>query len=199
LEVITVVIKSFKDASYNAARAGDSIEDSARFIYEQCPTFLDNKPEEIMAEIIDGIMLRYSERHPAKVYLRVDNNLVLCKGKIPEKGEKLEVSVYSAFAMSQQQHGQLKNTDPALHSINGNLRTAFNKYKKNVITAIEKAIRNIIDPTEKTRATTQDFAVWIVSEFDTIKTRCKNAKARGDETADLALLDRQMKAFFSTK
>jgi hypothetical protein len=194
-----MVLRSIKDASYNAAKAGDSIEDSARFIFEQCPTFLDSKPEEVMAEIVDGIMLRYSERHPAKVYLRVDNNLVLCKGKIPEKGEKLEVSVFSAFAMSQQQHGQLKNIDPALHSINGSVRTAFNKYKNNVVRAIEKAIRNIVNPAEKTRAATQDFAVWIVSEFDTIKTRCKNARARGDETADLALLERQMKAFFSAK
>lgn len=195
-----MTIKSFKDASYNAAKAGDSIEDSARFIYEKCPTFLDNKPEDVMEEIIEGIMLRYSERHPAKVYLRVDNNLVLCKGKLPEKGEKLEVSVYSAFAMSQQEHGQLKNVDPALHKVNGDVRTAFNKYKKNVITAIEKSIRKLINPNEeRTRAATQDFAVWVVSALDDMKTRCKNAKARGDATADLALLDRQIKAFTSAK
>jgi hypothetical protein len=195
-----MTIKSFKDASYNAAKAGDSIEDSARFIYEKCPTFLDSKPEDVMQEIIEGIMLRYSERHAPKTYLRVENNLVLCKGKIPEKGEKLEVSVYSAFALSQQEHGQLKNTDPALHKINGDMRTAFNKYKKNVITAIEKSIRKLINPEgERTRAATQDFAVWVVSALDDMKTRCKNAKARGDATADLALLDRQIKAFMSAK
>jgi len=35
--------------------------------------------------------------------------------------------------------------------------------------------------------------------LDDMKTRCKNAKARGDATADLALLDRQIKAFMSAK
>ena len=194
-----MTIKSYKDASYNAAKAGDTVADSAKFIFDNCPTFLDSPPDDVMAEIVDGIMLRYSERHPAQTYLRVDGNLVLCKGKVTEKGEKVEVNIFSVMAYSQQQHGQMKNTDPLLHGIHSKWRTTFNKYKANVLGAIRKAIKQLIDPTERTRAATADFAVWILSEMDEIKTRCKNAKARGDATADLALLDRQIKAFFAVK
>ena len=194
-----MTIRSYKDASYNAAKAGDSVAESAKFINDNCPTFLDGAPEEVMSEVVDGILLRYSERHPAQTYLRVDGNLVLCKGKVPEKGEKLEVSIFSAMSYSQQQHGQMKNTDPMLYAVHGKLRTDFNKYKSNVLGSIRKAIKQLIDPTDRTRAAMADFAVWIVSEFETIKTRCKNAKARGDATADSALLDRQIKAFFAVK
>jgi hypothetical protein len=39
---------------------------------------------------------------------------------------------------------------------------------------------------------------WLYNDkgvFDTMKTRCKNAKAKGDEFADVAKLDKAISAF----
>jgi hypothetical protein len=88
------IIKSYRDAAYSAALATDTVVDSAKFVHGQCPTFLDDAPEEVVNELNEGFMLRYSETHPSKTYCRIDGNVVEnAKGK-----EKIEVSIY--FAMS---------------------------------------------------------------------------------------------------
>ena len=60
------IIKSYRDAAYSAALATDTVVDSAKFVHGQCPTFLDDAPEEVVNELNEGFMLRYSETHPPR-------------------------------------------------------------------------------------------------------------------------------------
>lgn len=192
-------IKSHKDAAYQAAKANDSLSEAARFVFEKCPTILDGIPDDVLADLNEGWMLRYSEKHPEQVYIRVDGNLVLPTGKVPEKAEKVGVSIYSAMSYSQQMFGQLKNTDPALHGVIKTVRDAWSKYRKNRQTDLLRAVRELVNGGKRDRAVTDDFAVYIVKHLENAVTRCKNAAARGDTSADLPLLERQIKAFWSTK
>ena len=45
---------NFKDAAYKAVLAGESLNAVARWINEKCPTFLDEVPAEIKAELKSG-------------------------------------------------------------------------------------------------------------------------------------------------
>ena len=49
--------------------------------------------------------------------------------------------------------------------------------------SLKTAIRRL-NPETRQRAATDDFAVWVNKAMDNIITRCKNASARGDVTAE---------------
>jgi hypothetical protein len=119
------IIKSYRDAAYSAALATDTVVDSAKFVHGQCPTFLDDAPEEVVNELNEGFMLRYSETHPSKTYCRIDGNVVEnAKGK-----EKIEVSIYFAMSYTAQAFGALRNEDPQMHAIIKGWRDAWSKYQ----------------------------------------------------------------------
>jgi hypothetical protein len=81
-------IKSHKDAAYQAAKANDALQDAAKFVFDHCPTVLDGMPDDVKADLNDGWMLRYSEKHPEQIYVRVDGNLILAKRQSTRKGRK---------------------------------------------------------------------------------------------------------------
>lgn len=193
-----MTIKSFKDAAYQAAKANDSIEESARFVFDKCPTVLESIPDDVKVELDDGWMLRHHEKHPEKLYIRVDGNLAIPSGKVPEKVEKVLVSVYSAMSYSQQAFGQLRNSDPELHRVVNERRKMWSKYRKNRKDDLFRAVRDLITG-EKSKAPVENFDVYIVKHIDAAMTRCKNSVARGDATADQGLLEKQIKAFWSAK
>lgn len=193
-----MTIKSFKDAAYQAAKANDSIEDAARFVFDKCPTVLESMPDDVKTELDEGWMLRHNEKHPEKLYIRVDGNLVIPSGKVPEKAERVAVSVYSAMSYSQQAFGQLRNSDPELHRVINERRKMWSKYRKNRKDDLFRAIRSLVTG-ESSKAPVDNFDVYIVKHIDAAMTRCKNSVARGDATADLGLLEKQIKAFWSAK
>jgi len=187
-------LKSYRDAAYSAALATDTVVDSARFVYEHCPTFLVDAPEEVVSELDDGWMLRFSEKHPAKTYSRIDGNVVEnAKGK-----EKIEVSIYFAMSYTAQAFGALRSEDPQMHSIVKGWRDAWSKYRSNRMGDLKREIKRLVEG-PRTRTPTKLFAEVVGDVLDGLVTRCKNAKARGDDTADLDLLHRQVAAFKSAK
>ena len=189
-----MVIRSAKDAAYSAAKASDTVADSAKFLYEMCPTFLEEVPQDLANEIDEGLMLRKSELRPAKVYSRIDGNLVEgAKGK-----EKIEVSMFFAMSYTPQAFGALRTEDPQLHEIIKDWRNDWSKYRSNKMGDIKRAIRNMLKG-PRVRGETTAFTKYVADTLDTMVTRGKNAKARGDETVDLDLLSRQIAAFKATK
>ena len=51
------------------------------------------------------------------------------------------------------------------------------------MTDMQTAIRRL-NPESRTRTATDNYDVWVVKALDNILTRCRNAAARGDVTAD---------------
>ena len=196
--------KSLKDAAYQAARSIEGVEASARYVLSQCPTFSTEQPEEVMEQLDSGWLLRHSELNPPKVYfLSPDGkNWVLpSDGVVPEKSAKKEIGVVFAMSFTPQAFGTLKNTDSALYQILLPIRTAWSKYKSNrkgdLIRQIKKIERE--QSGEVVRQPSKAFEEYLADTLSNMITRCKNAKARGDDTANLDLLNRRIAAFKSAK
>lgn len=168
------VVKSYKDAAYQGATIGERMATVAQFVVTQCPTFLDEVPKEVKAELTEGWAVRWQELNPATEY---------SPEWIPKKGGGMVATLAFALSYSQQAFGQLKNEDPIKHGVIKDIRDKFNKYCSNRMKDLKKAVRDL-NPETRTRAQSDDFATYLDKVMDTIKTRCKNAVARNDATAD---------------
>jgi hypothetical protein len=121
---------------------------------------------------------------------------------LPKMPELVNIGVDYAFSFTQQQAGKLKEThNPTLHKIVADIRTRCNKYETTTFAKLQAEGNKILK--ERKGETTQRkgnlaFMEWLYNDkgvFDTMKTRCKNAKAKGDEFADVAKLDKAISAF----
>ena len=170
-----LAISSLKDAGYQSAAAGERMEIIARFVVEKCPTFLDEVPTEVKAELQEGWAVRWQELNPAKHY---------SADWVPvESNGTYEASLAFALSYSQQAFGRLRTDDPLRHKVVGEIRTKFSKYCHNRMADLQTAVRRL-NPTSRQRSDTDDFNVWVNKALDNIITRCRNASARGDATAN---------------
>lgn len=171
----SVKIASLKDAGYQSAAAAERIAAIAQYVIEKCPTFLEEVPKEAKDELSQGWGLRWQELNPAQQY---------SADWVPvEKDGAVEVSLAFAMSYSQQAFGQLKAEEPLKHAAIKKVRDAFNKYCHNRMADLKTAIRRL-NPETRQRSATDDYAVWVDKALDNIITRCRNAAARGDVTAD---------------
>ena len=168
------VIDNLKSAGYQSAIADERLSHVAKYVLDVCPSILDEVPAEVKSQLVEGWALRWQELNPAKRYN---------SEWIPDPKGGNELTLAYAMSFSQQQFGQLRQSDPVKHGVINNIRTPFNKYASYKMKGLLKAIRNL-NPETRERGATDDFATYINKVMDTIKTRCKNAKARGDSTAD---------------
>jgi hypothetical protein len=168
------VVKSFKDAAIISATLSERMATVAQFIVTQCPNFLDDVPKEVKAELHEGWAVRWQELNPAVEY---------STEWVPKKGGGFVATLAFALSYSQQAFGQLKNEDPVKHGVIKGVRDKFNKYTSNRMKDLKKAVRDL-NPETRTRTQSDNFATFIEKTMDNIKTRCKNAVAREDSTAD---------------
>jgi hypothetical protein len=186
-----VEIVSLKDASYQGCISAERGVSIGRFIHEKCPTFLDSIPDEIKAEIEEGQMLRYNELNPAQHYTQ---DWVPC-----EEGTKgsQRIDINHVMSFSSQAFGNFRNDDPVKHGIHKGWRDGWGTYKSNRLGDLKKYVRQYLASLTgkvRERAPTKDFAVWLKEEIDTIKSRAKTAKSRGDTTVDDAVVNAIAKA-----
>lgn len=182
------VVKSYKDAAYQGATIGERMATVAQFVVTQCPAFLDEVPKEVKAELTEGWAVRWQELNPATEY---------SPEWIPKKGGGMVATLAFALSYSQQAFGQLKNEDPVKHGVIKDIRDKFNKYSHNRMKDLKKAVRDL-NPETKTRAQSDNFANYIEKTMDNIKTRCRNAVARNDATADELKTRMAVQAFMDT-
>ena len=168
------VVKSFKDAAIISATLSERMATVAQFIVTQCPNFLDDVPKEVKAELHEGWAIRWQELNPAVEY---------STEWVPKKSGGFVATLAFALSYSQQAFGQLKNEDPVKHGVIKGVRDKFNKYTSNRMKDLKKAVRDL-NPETRTRTQSDNFATFIEKTMDNIKTRCKNAVAREDSTAD---------------
>ena len=183
-------IASLKDAGYQAAKHGEGMAQVARYVLEECPSFLDGIPDEVKAQLREGQALRWQELNPAIRYT---------PDWIPSKDGGTEVSLAYCMSYSQQAFGQLKNENPVQHGIIKGVRDKFNKYSSNVMGDLYRAVRRLTaEGQEKTKAATKNYTEFLSDMFDSCKSRCKTAKARGDASApDEVKLRQAIDAFYA--
>lgn len=170
--------------------------------------FPDNVSDEDTLSIRQGYKRKHSELNPATQYCIVEgkylkvSDMQLQGIELPKNPELVNIGVDYAFSFTQQQAGKLKEThNPVLHKIVADIRTRCNKYETTTFAKLQAEGNKILK--ERKGETTQRkgnlaFMEWLYNDkgvFDTMKTRCKNAKAKGDEFADVAKLDKAISAF----
>ena len=183
-------VASLKDAGYQAAKHGEGMAQVARFVLDECPTFLDGVPDEVKAQLREGHALRWQELNPAVRYTA---------DWVPAKDGGTEVTLAYCMSYSQQAFGQLKNENPVQHGIIKGVRDKFNKYSSNVMGDLTRAIRRLLsEGQEKTKSATKNYTEFLSDMFTTCKSRCKTANARGDASAPSEIKLRQaIDAFYA--
>jgi len=170
--------------------------------------FPDNVSDEDTLAIRQGYKRKHSELNPPTQYCIVEgkylkvSDMQLQGIELPKNPEVVNIGVDYAFSFTQQQAGKLKEThNPVLHKIVADIRTRCNKYETTTFAKLQAEGNKILK--ERKGEVTQRkgnlaFMEWLYNDkgvFDTMKTRCKNAKAKGDEVADVAKLDKAISAF----
>ena len=170
-----VTINTFKDAGYQGAKSGETMEKVAQFVISKCPDFLNSYSDEVGAELKSGWALRWQELHPATVY---------SDEWIPNPKGLHNVTLAFCMSYSQQAFGQIKTDNPVKHGVIKGIRDDFSKYVSNRMSDLKRAVRKELDK-GKVRERIQ-AKVWTDFEkdtFDGMKARCKTALARNDATA----------------
>jgi len=195
-------ITSFKDGAYKQAVANDRMRGVARYVMDQSKGFPETVPDEVKEQLYDGYRLRFNEVNKAERYAIVNDHYLLIDGSNPaleDEREKVVVGVDYAFSFSQQQYGKLKNENPYLHAIIKSWRDKVNTYCSNRLGDLKRQARTILNEGKtKERGATLDFNQRVVEVFkgdQGLIVKCKNAKSRGDETANEAKLKLAVDAF----
>lgn len=208
--VFTGTIKGVSDGGYEQARLHGFTRSLIKSMMALIPglgSSDDAISDEIKTELRKGYALRWNEENPARYFVAADGNWVECESEEKmlshKKAEKFTLSVHTAFGYTQQAFGALKTEEPLKHSLIKETRDKFNKYVSNRIRDLNgyaKKIYNEENGIARERAPTALFTEWLMgaddkSALSVMRQRCINAKAKGDETADIAKLDKAIAAF----
>ena len=140
--------------------------------------------DEHKAALSDGFRLRFNSNNPAKAYSKEGEDVYV--PLVTTKEGAVCIGVEVAMAYTTHAFGQLKGTRPNFHGIIKDWRDRFSTYasqKLGRLIAAIKAIENENAGITKPRSVNKEFAVFVVKTLDYIKTRNKNARAKGDTTS----------------
>jgi hypothetical protein len=170
-----VSINTFKDAGYQGAKSGETMEKVAQFVISKCPDFLNSYSDEVGAELKSGWALRWQELHPAVVY---------SDEWIPNPKGLHNVTLAFCMSYSQQAFGQIKTDNPVKHGVIKGIRDDFSKYVSNRLSDLRRAVNKELNkgkPRERVQA--KEWEKYEKDTFDAMKARCKTALARNDASA----------------
>jgi hypothetical protein len=179
-------ISSIKDGAYKQAVASDRMRSVAKFVLENSKGFPETVQDEVKEQLYDGYRLRFNEVNKPEQYAIINDHYVLVNTpELAESREKVNIGVDYAFSFTQQQFGKMKNENPYLHAIIKSWRDKVNNYCSNRLADLKRQARAIQNEGKtRERGATADFAKRIQDVFSDLADKCKNAQARGDETAD---------------
>ena len=203
-------ITSLTDLGYRQGATHDALKNQARYAIDNIVGFPEEIDDTSKGMLEKGYMMRYNDNYPAKTYGIVDGNYLdfanLDKDAQSKIKEKVEIGVDVVFSYTQQEYGKLKSTDPAKYAAFKPWREAFIDYRSGCLSDLKAAARKLLKKKDGVeRAPNLDFLAWIerkdgtdtVGILEDMITRCRNAKKRGDATADPEKLGKAIVAFKS--
>jgi hypothetical protein len=179
-------ISSLKDGAYKQAVASDRMRSVARFVLEHSKGFPEVVQDEVKEQLYDGYRLRFNEVNKPEQYAIINDHYVLVNTpELEESREKVNIGVEYAFSFTQQQFGKMKNDNPYLHAIIKSWRDKVNNYCSNRLADLKRQARAIQNEgKQRERGATADFSKRVTDVLADLAIKCKNAQARGDESAD---------------
>jgi len=203
-----------KNAGYEFAGVAAKGRDIAAFVLSIDSGFVDEVKPETKAGLGEGFMLRFHENHGEDVFTKGDTGAVLFIGntaKARVHGGKVVprltdipagavcYGVHHAFALTPQQFGMLKNSDPGQHEILGAIRKKYQKYESNTIKDLQGYARDVVAEANGQPARTRTMVTFLESigkVFDKWDKQVKNAENRADDTASPVRYRMAREAFF---
>ena len=196
----TLTFSSLTDLGYKQAKIGDSLIQTAKYALEKISGFPEEISPEAKAELYAGYFKRYGENNPPVMYAVINGHYVRATVEhIDNKSvEKISVGVDYAFALTAQEFGKLKNTEPEKHQLVAKIRDAVQTYASNRLGDLKRAAKKLIAPTgaERTR-TTLDFVQSVTNAFDAFDKSVKVKQGKGDTTADVIRFRMARDAFWT--
>lgn len=186
---------SLKDMGYQQAGASDTLEAMARYALSKIVDFPQSIDDESKAQLYAGYKLRFAENNPAVQYAVINGQYIPATAD-NKAMEKITLTVDYAFSYTQQQFGQLKSQNNALYDVIKPIRDKVNTYCSNRLGDLKRKA-NQLTAKPRERKPTADFNVALKDIMDNLSTRCRNAKSRGDATADEAKLVQAKAAFWA--
>jgi hypothetical protein len=205
-------ITSLTDLGYRQGATRDALRNQAQYAIDKIVGFPEEIDDTSKALLEKGYMMRFNDNRPPKTYGIVDGNYLdfdnLDKDAQSKVKERVEIGVDVVFSYTQQEYGKLKSTDPAKYAAFKPWRDGFTDYKSGCLADLKAMARKLLKTSDgSTRTANHDFMEYIerfdkdgkgkVGILEDIMTRCRNAKKRGDATADPDKLAKAIVAFKS--
>jgi hypothetical protein len=208
-------ISSLTDLGYRQGATRDALRNQAQYAIDNIVGFPETIDDASKSQLEKGYMMRFNDNHPAKTYGIVDGNYLdfanIDKEAQSKVKEKVEIGVDVVFSYTQQEYGKLKSTDPAKYNAFKPWRDSFTDYKSGCLNDLKAMARKLLKTKDGAeRAPNLDFMAWVERKekdtngvlvtkgiLDDMLTRCRNAKKRGDATADPEKLGKAIVAFKS--
>jgi hypothetical protein len=200
-----------EDLGFKHGGALKTVKQLASWGIDNVAGFPNEVSADDIAKVRKGYLHRYSLDNPSKAYVVIENalclesDLVMSGIDIPKNAERRNIGVDYAFSFSSQEAGKLKESESEpknLYGIVREIRESANKYTSNcwgkLVTAGNEVKREL-DGIKKERKANLDFYEFLYDKdkgvLATMQTRCKNAKVKGDATADEKRLAKAIVAF----
>jgi len=205
-------ITSLTDLGYRQGATRDALRNQAQYAIDHIVGFPEELDDTAKGQLEKGYMMRFNDNRPPKTYGIVDGNYLdfdnLDKDAQAKVKERVEIGVDVVFSYTQQEYGKLKSTDPAKYAAFKPWRDGFTDYKSGCLSDLKAMARKLLKTSDgSTRTANHDFMEYIerfdkdgkgkVGILEDIMTRCRNAKKRGDATADPDKLAKAIVAFKS--
>lgn len=180
---------NFKNIGYELAKNVDAKNTLARSVVSEYPDFDENVSDIAKEQLYMGFQLRYAENNPdiKKGYVFKDNGYIPVDDATFSafKGDKFQVSIGAVMSYTSQAFGAMRTKNPNLHSLIKPIRDKVNTYCSNRMKDLIKAVKDIKNEGKpKNRGATNSYDVTITEWLDNLPKKCKNALARGDDTAN---------------
>jgi len=211
VEVNTINPTSLEDLGFKHGGALKTVKQLATWAIDNVKGFPESVSADDVLTVRKGYLHRYALDNAPIEYVVVEDKL--CKAddlimsgiEIPAKAERRLIGVDYAFSFSSQEAGKLKESEsePAnLYGIVKEIRSNANKYTSNcwgkLISAGKEAVK-ARSGAKAERKANLDFYEFLYDGdkgvLALMQTRCKNAKAKGDATADEKKLNKAIIAF----
>jgi hypothetical protein len=192
--------KSLEDLGYAQAKTSDSLTEQAQFAIERIAGFPADISPESKAALYTGYQKRWAEKHPAETYAVINGHYVRATPEhLANKSvEKISVGLDFAFAMTSQDFGKLKNTEPEKHALVAKVREQVSVYCSNRLGDLKRAANKLLNVNAERTRTTLDFTQSVQKVFDALSKSVKVKNGKGDTTAEPAKYALAVKAFWTT-
>ena len=203
--VLSIVPTSLEDLGFRHSGAMETVKTLARWALDNVKGFPESVSSDDVLTVRKGSAHRWSINNPAIEYVVIEGNYLRASDltDIPAKAERVIIGHDVAFSYTQQQAGKLKEThSPEYHKLIADVRQAVNAYTSNCwnkLISAGKTEADLRNGVKKARTPNLDFVEYLYDKekgiFSIMQTRCKNAKAKGDVTADEKRLAKAIVAF----